>query len=115
MSPLSDRARGRRHTSSFYERALDASDRDLLAEARDVEGLDDEVAMLRVHVHRLLEEQSADPRQLQAGIRLLVQALTARHRLTGREAQTLTETATDLFEQFIAAFSSGDSGDGGGR
>lgn len=112
MSPISDRARGRPRSTSFYERALDASDRELLDEARDVEGLDDEVAVLRVLIHRLLEDQPADAQQVQAGIRLLVQALTARHRLTGREAQTLTETATDLFEQFIAAFASG--GDGGG-
>lgn len=115
MSRLTDRARGRQRTPSFYERALDASDRDLLEEARTVEGLDDEVAVLRVLIYRLMEEYPADPKQLQAGIRLLVQALTARHRLTGREAQTLTETATDLFEQFIAAFTSGDSGAGGGQ
>ena len=109
-----DERRGRRRTPSFYERALDAGDRDLLDAALGVEGLDDEVAVLRVHIHRLLESQSADPQQLQAGIRLLVQALTARHRLTGREAQTLTETATDLFEQFIGAFAS-TGGDGGAR
>lgn len=115
MSAISDRSRSRRRSPSFYERALDASDRELLDEARDVEGLDDEVAVLRVHIHRLLEEQPADPKQVQAGIRLLVQALTARHRLTGREAQTLTETASDLFEQFIAAFSSGDAGGRGDR
>lgn len=105
----SARSRGRR-TPSFYERALSASDRDLLADALGVEGLDAEVAVLRAHIYRLLEEEPVDGDSLRAGIRLLVTALSARHRLTGREAQTLTETATGLFEQFLAAFGSGSEG-----
>ena len=59
-------------------------------------------------VHRLMEEHPEDTEALRAGIRLLVTALSARHRLTGREAQTLTETATDVLEQFIAAFAAGE-------
>lgn len=99
--------RPRRRTSSFYERALSASDRELFEDALDVEGVDGEVALLRLHIRRLLEEEPQDSDALRSGIRLLVTALSARHRLTGREAQTLTETATDLFEQFITAFASG--------
>ena len=73
-----------------------------------MEGVDGEVALLRVHIHRLMEEHPEDTEALRAGIRLLVTALSARHRLTGREAQTLTETATDVLEQFIAAFAAGE-------
>lgn len=108
----------RRRTPSFYERALSASDRQLLADALDVDGIDEEVALLRLHVRRLLEERPEDAEALRAGIRLLVTALSARHRLTGREAQTLTETATGLLEQFVAAFASGGPSEGvpdGGR
>ena len=106
--------RGRRRTPTFYERALAASDGELLDEARDVDGIDEEVALLRLHIRQLLEEQPGDPRALQAGIRLLVQALATRHRLTGQEAETLTETAASLLEQFVAAFSNG-VGEGGGQ
>src|SRR5690606_24375785 len=122
-SMTTDRPRVRRaRTPSFYERALSASDREVFQDALEVDGVDDEIALLRVHIHRLIEEQTSgageggtnggakDGEALRAGIRLLVQALSARHRLTGREAQTLTETATDLFEQFIAAFSDGGPG-----
>lgn len=107
MNPESRRARSRR-APSFYERALSASDRELFEDALDVEGVDGEVALLRVHIHRLLEERPEDTEALRAGIRLLVTALGARHRLTGRETQTLTETATELLEQFIAAFAAGE-------
>ncbi|MGE3961147.1 MAG: hypothetical protein AB7F65_05640 [Dehalococcoidia bacterium] len=117
MSPRSDRESNRqsgrlharrRRAPSFYERALSASDRELLADALEVEGVDAEVALLRVHIHRLLEEQPEDTEALRAGIRLLVTALSARHRLTGREAETLTETATGLLEQFVTAFATGE-------
>lgn len=106
---MSARERTRhRRGPSFYERALEAGDRDLFAAALAADGVDEEIALLRLQIHRLLEAQvadpSADPRTLQAGIRLLVHALVARHRLTGAEAETLTETASSLLEQFGALF-----------
>jgi len=95
--------RGRRHrTPSFYERALEAGDRALFAEALEVEGADQEVALLRLHVLKLLQEQPDDARALQAGFRLLVQALVARHRFSGEEAETLTDTVSSLFEHFAS-------------
>jgi len=96
-----------RRTPTFYERALSASDRELFQEALGVEGIDAEVALLRVHIHQLMEEQPQDSEAVRAGIRLLVMALSARHRLTGAEAETLTEATTALFAQFVAAFSTG--------
>jgi len=100
------RIRARRERShrmpTFYERALDASDRDLFTEASQVEGMDEEVALLRMQIRRLLEEQSDDPGAFHAGIRLLVQALSARHRLSGREAETLTDRADSFLAQFAA-------------
>ncbi len=102
-----DRRRGR----SFYERALDASDRDLLEDARDVEGLDDEVALLRMEIRRLIEEQDPDPRLFQAGLRLLIQALVARHRLSNRQAEDLGDAAAQLLEQFGALFATSGAGE----
>jgi len=108
----SDARRIRRHrTPTFYERALSASDRALFEDALGVEGIDAEVALLRVHIHQLLEEQPQDSEAVRAGIRLLVTALSARHRLTGLEAETLTDAATGLFEQFIAVFAAGGGSD----
>lgn len=101
----------RRRTPTFYERALSVSDRELFEDALGVEGIDAEVALLRVHIHQLLEEQPQDSEAVRAGIRLLVTALSARHRLTGLEAETLTETATNLFEQFVAASVTGGGSD----
>ncbi len=54
-----------RRVRSFYARALTAADRTALDDARDVEGLDDEVALLRVQIRRLLADEEPDPRVVQ--------------------------------------------------
>ncbi len=102
--------RSRRRAPSFYERALDAGDRRDFDAARRLDGLDDEVALLRLQVRRLLEDESHDPRVVQAGLRLLIQALVARHRLSGRQAESLSEAAAGLLEEFGALFAGGEVG-----
>ncbi|PKN81583.1 MAG: hypothetical protein CVU47_06320 [Chloroflexi bacterium HGW-Chloroflexi-9] len=97
----------RRRSASFYERALEAGDRATFEEARDLDGLDDEVALLRLQVRRLLEDDAHDPRVLQAGLRLLIQALVARHRLSGHQVDSLGEAAANLLEEFGALFATG--------
>jgi predicted metal-dependent hydrolase len=82
--------RSRRRAPSFYERALDTADRAAFDEARDLDGLDDEVALLRLQVRRLL-----------------IQALVARHRLSGDQADSLGEAAANLLEEFGAIFAAG--------
>ncbi len=97
-----------RRVRSFYDRALDAADRTALAEARSVEGVDDEVALLRLQVRHLVESGDADPRVLQGAVRLLVQTLIARHRLSGGQVEGLSEAAARLIEEFGALFNAGD-------
>ncbi len=88
--------------STFYDRALDAADRDAVDAARGVHGIDDEVALLRVQVRRLLEAGNPDPKVLQSGIRLLIQALAAQHRLSGAQAEGVESAAAAAIEQFAA-------------
>lgn len=89
--------------ASFYTRALEAADRDDLVEARDVEGLAEEAALLRVQIRRSLEERPDDAKVLHAGIRLLVQTLLAQQRLSPAEARDLGEAARDLVGEIAAA------------
>lgn len=77
-------------SSTFYERALEAADRDAFEAAHHVEGIDDEVALLRLQVRRLVEEGNPDPKVLQSGIRLLIQALAAQQRISGAQAEGLS-------------------------
>lgn len=67
---------------SFYEPALAAAERDDLAEARGVEGLDEEIAVLRLRLRRALEEHPEDFAIMARGVELLVRAVSTRYRLS---------------------------------
>lgn len=103
-----------RRVRSFYTRALTAADRTTFDDAREVEGLADEVALLRVQIRRLIEDDEPDARVLQGAMRLLVQTLIAQQRLSGRQAEGLGEAAARLLEEFGAALATGDAMTGGG-
>jgi len=53
----------RRRVPTFYERALSASDQALFDDALEVEGMDAEVVLLRMHILRLLDEHHRTARR----------------------------------------------------
>ena len=97
MSPIEPPTR-----SSFYDSVLEAADRHDFHVAREVEGLDDEVALLRMQLRRALADHDGDvdPKVLQSGVRLLVQALLAQHRLSPKQADHLGEAVANVLEEF---------------
>ena len=85
---------------NFYGSALDKAGDEALAVARQIEGLDDEVALLRLQLRQALEGTDLDPKLLQGGVRLLVQALLAQHRLSPQQAEHLGEAVANVLEEF---------------
>lgn len=98
-----------RRARSFYARALSAADRDALEDAREVEGLEDEIALLRMEIRRLIETEEPDARVVQGAMRLLVQTLIAQRRLSGREAEGLSDAVARVVEEFGAVLASADA------
>jgi hypothetical protein len=90
--------RSRRRVKHFYERALSAAEREGLDEARAVSGIDEEVALLRLRLREALEGQPEDWDVLLGGVRLLIQALLAQRRLSGQQAEDLSEALLVLLE-----------------
>jgi len=99
-----------RRVRSFYARALTAADRAALDDAREVEGLDDEVALLRLQIRELIANEEPDARVVQGAMRLLVQAVVTQQRLSGSQAEGLTEATTRLFEEFASVLNEADGG-----
>ncbi len=97
MSPIERPTR-----SSFYDSVLEATDRHDFHVAREVEGLGDEVALLRLQLRRALagRDGDVDPKVLQSGVRLLVQALLAQHRLSPKQAEHLGDAVANVLEEF---------------
>jgi hypothetical protein len=89
MSGTRVRRPARRRIDNFYRSVLDAAEQADLERAAAAEGLDDEVALLRLLVRRELRERPDDLRLVLQGITLLVRAVATRYRLSPAEQEAL--------------------------
>lgn len=89
------RRRGPRRSKlarDFYGSALDAAERIQLEAASDIEGLDEEIALLRTKLREVVAEHPQNLPLMLRGIELLVKAVSARYRLSKRAEQDLAES-----------------------
>jgi hypothetical protein len=95
----------RRRTRAFdlYKSVLEESDAGLLAAAAHAEGLADEVALVRVLLHRHLAEHPEGLELTIKGMHLLVRMVAAQHKLSGADAAALDARADELARHFAAA------------
>ena len=102
--PLSARA--------FYDRALTEAEREALETARQVEGLDQEIAVLRAKLWTALQERPEDLPLMYRGLELLVKAVRARYRISRKDGETLGEQAAALLRQIGELLHEADGHDG---
>ena len=69
-------------TTGFYEESLSRAERVRLSKARRVDGLDEEIALLRVLLSRLAEEHPEKLELLLKGIGLVVRAVAIKYKLS---------------------------------
>jgi hypothetical protein len=96
----------RKASPDFYEAALSEADRAGLAEARGVDGIDEEIALLRLQLRRALQDDPVDAKLLHGGVRLLIHALLLQRRLSRAHADALLESVTGIVEGFVDAVAS---------
>jgi hypothetical protein len=84
----------------FYESAVPEGDKVALAVAREVEGLDQEIAVLRVRLRRALEDHPENMTLMLKGVEMLVKALSAGYRLSREAKAELSESVTATLEEF---------------
>lgn len=100
---MTRRKAGARDAANFYAGVLDRAERARLDEAAAIEGLDDEVALLRVRLRTAVERRPEDYALMLKGIALLVRAVAARYRLSPKARQDLAESLAATIEQIGAA------------
>ncbi|MBI2935891.1 MAG: hypothetical protein HYY31_03655 [Chloroflexi bacterium] len=83
----------------FYEDALSQAERLRLPRAREVEGLDEEIALLRLRLLRHAKEHPENLEVLLKGVRLLVQAVVARYRLSPKAAENLSQSIAEVIDK----------------
>jgi len=89
-APSKTRAKGR--AKSFYAQALSQAERLLLDNAREVEGLDEEIALLRVRLSSLAAQEPENLELLVKGIGMLVRAVSAKYRLSKQAEHDLYDS-----------------------
>ena len=97
----------------FYADVLgEANATALLGIAAGAEGLGSEIAVLRLLLREeLSKREETDVKLLQSGVRLLIQALFAQHRLTPQQAESLSESMLAFLERFGVALFAAESVD----
>jgi hypothetical protein len=80
---------------SFYASVLDEAE---LASAREVEGVDDELAILRMKFKALVDERPEDFELMLKGAQMIVRAAGARYRMSAKSKRDFGETLAALIE-----------------
>jgi len=88
----------------FYGSALDAAERIELEAASEVEGLDEEIALLRMKLREALGERPDDLPLMLRGIDLLVKAVSARYRLSPEAGENLGENMAAVVQSLSGLF-----------
>ena len=77
--------------STFYESALSRAERMRLPKARMAEGLDEEIALLRVRLHSIAREHPEQFELLLKGVNSLVRAVTMKYKLSDKPVEDLSK------------------------
>jgi hypothetical protein len=76
----------------FYSKALSAAEQIALAEAMEVVGLDEEIALLRLRLQQAVREHPKDVELMFKGALLLARLVATKFRLSPPETADLAET-----------------------
>ncbi len=83
--------RTRAAARNFYRQALNQAERLDLERAQEIEGLDDEIALMRVRLKRAVEEHPQDVQLLVKGLDMLARAVGTRYRLSPKSRRDLAD------------------------
>ncbi|MDO8472686.1 MAG: hypothetical protein Q7T05_02590 [Dehalococcoidia bacterium] len=78
-------------STGFYSRAFEETDRDDLFDAAQAEGLDDEVAVLRLLLRRLLKEQPDEVKLQLDTVNMIAKTLRVRYQLSTEQKNSMKE------------------------
>lgn len=95
----SSRERAQRSRPAFYSRALDEAEQLELEEAAELSGLDDEIAVLRVMLKRLIEEYPDEIRLQMEAANTLARLVRTRYHITKEQKKSLKEAIQNVLTE----------------
>ena len=82
----------------FYDEALSQAEKVRLSRAKQIQGLDEEIALLRVRLSRLAEDQPENIDLLIRGIGMLVRAVSAKYKLSHKSEDDLYQSLLGVLQ-----------------
>lgn len=109
VDELKLKSKPRRRRESFYSRALTEAESANLEEAARMEGLDDEIALLRLKLRQVVERHPEDIKIQMEAVSTLARLASTRYHITRRQkeslkqaiAKTLIEVALPLGVKYL--------------
>ena len=92
--------------NGFYGRALSEAERVLLPQAAEVQGLDQEIALLRVKLATVMQEHPQNLPLMLRGVELLVRAVSAEYRLSRKSQDNLAAAIDGVLKELGFLFES---------
>ena len=101
---MAKRGARKRPQGGFYDRVLSEAERVLLAQAGEVEGLNQEIALLRVKLATAVQEHPENLPLMLRGVELLVKAVSAEYRLSKKSQDNLAAAIDGVLKEIGASF-----------
>jgi hypothetical protein len=101
---MAKRADKKRPRDGFYGRALSEAERVLLPQAREVQGLEQEIALLRVKLATVVQEHPENLPLMLRGVELLVRAVSAEYRLSRKSQYNLAAAIDSVLKEIGGSF-----------
>jgi hypothetical protein len=92
------RRRQRATKKSFYDRVLDEAERLDLEAAADVNGIDDEIAVLRVKIKSVLEKDPENLKLIIQATNTLAGLVKTRYKISAEQKKGLKEAITNVIK-----------------
>ena len=87
--------------ASFYASAMTEAEKDRLVEALKVKGVDQEIALIRLRLKRLLAEEPDNAALLFRGVDLLNRAVSTKHRVGKDSPDDLGEAIREVLKGVV--------------
>jgi hypothetical protein len=91
--------KGRSRKQCFYDRVLDEAEKIDFERAAGVDGVDDEIALLRVKIKSILEKDPENIRLVMAATSALAGLVKTRYRITREQRQGLKEAIGNVLRE----------------
>jgi hypothetical protein len=86
----------------FYSKVMDAAERRNLTVANDIDGIDNEIAVLRVKIRNVLAKEPGNIKLIMAAITTLAGLLKARAALNKDQKKSLKESMGNMLQEIAA-------------